>query len=249
MMPTPIWNERALFIKKEKAVVIADVHIGIEFEYSQQGVNIGVQTDKLLERCKRLIEETAAEKLVIVGDLKHIILAKDEEQREMMRKERREVRKFLKVLDEYADIWIVKGNHDGRLQSKYAKIFGVKGMQIDDISFAHGHCWAGEEVMNGKIIVLAHIHPFIRITTKIGYSYLQPCWVRGKFQREKFLEKYKNGNHKMKFIIMPAFNPLCGGIAVNREKMEEAMMKIIDIEDAEVYLLNGLNLGRIRNLR
>jgi len=47
---------------------------------------------------------------------------------------------------------------------------------------------------------------------------------------------------------MPAFNPLCGGIAVNREMLIGPMSKIMDIRNSYVYMLNGINLGRIRNL-
>ena len=243
----PIWNERALFIAKEKAVVIADVHIGIEFEYRQQGINIGLQTNKLLERCIKLLKETKAEKIVIVGDIKHVITAKSEE--EMMRIERREVRRFLKMLYGYADIWIIKGNHDGRLQSKYAKIFGGKGIKMGDIALIHGHCWADEKIMDSKTIILGHIHPFVRITTRVGYSYMQPCWVKGKFIKKELLKRYEKANHRMKFIIVPAFNPLCGGISINKERVSEGILKILDMENANVYLLNGINLGRIKNLR
>ena len=245
----PIWNERASLIAKEKTIVIADIHIGIEFEYRQQGINIGLQTNKLLERCIRLIEETKAEKMIILGDVKHVIVAKSEEEKEMMRIERQQVRKFLKILHEHVDIWIIKGNHDGRLQSKYARILGSKGIKIGDVALVHGHCWADEKIMDSKFIILGHIHPFVRITTRVGYSYMQPCWIKGGLIKEKLLKKYGKANHKMKFVIMPAFNPLCGGMAVNREKINEGMMKILDMESANVYLLNGVNLGRIKNLR
>ncbi len=245
----PVWNERAVFIDGESTLVIADLHIGIEFEYRKQGINIALQTDKLLERCLKLINETGAERIVLLGDIKHVIIAKDEQDREMMRMEGRIVRRFIRNLSEHAEVWIVKGNHDGRLRSKYAKIFGARGTSIGEIALAHGHSWADKEIMNKKYIIVAHIHPFVKITTKIGYRYMQPCWVKGKMKKDVFLKKYSEGNHKMKFIIMPPFNPLCGGVAVNEAEIKEGMMKIFDMENARVYLLNGINLGRIKNLR
>ena len=246
---TPVWNERALFIDAEKILVIADLHIGIEFEYRKQGINIALQTDKLLEKCIKLIKESGAEILILLGDVKHMIIAKEEEDKEMLKIERKSVRKFLKILNEYAEVWIVRGNHDGRLKSKYAKIFGARGTSIGDIALAHGHSWTDEEIMDRKYIITAHIHPFVKISTEIGYSYMQPCWVKGKMKKEAFLKRYGSGNHKMKFIIMPPFNPLCGGIAVNEAKIKEGMVKIFDMDNAHVYLLNGVNLGRIKNLR
>ena len=47
---------------------------------------------------------------------------------------------------------------------------------------------------------------------------------------------------------MPAFNPLCGGTAVNAEGLLGPMRNIIDISRAQVYLLDGTYLGVIKDL-
>ncbi len=240
----PIYLERAIYIKEEKTIIIADLHIGIEFDYMQKGINIAMQTDVLLERIKKLVERKNAEKLIILGDLKHSY-----ENVDYIKKERIEVRIFLKRLYELVEVWLVKGNHDGNIRSKYVKIFGSKGIEIDDISLAHGHAWPNEKIMRNKLLIIGHVHPNVRLQTKIGYSYIEPCWIRGKFKRKEFLNKYKNGNEKMEVVIMPAFNPLCGGIAVNKEELIGPIAKIMDIDNSIVYLLNGINLGRVRNLR
>ncbi len=245
MKVLPIYMERAIYAEDEKTLIIADLHLGIEFEYMLQGINIAVQTENLINRIKKLIEKKKAERLIILGDLKHIIVA----DKEIVKKERYEIRYFLKELSKIAEIWIIKGNHDGNIRSKYAKIFGSKGIKIEDIALVHGHAWPSPSLMDCEKIIMGHIHPNVRLQTKIGYSYIQPCWVRGNFKRKEFLRKYKEGNEKIEFIIMPAFNPLCGGIAVNKEEMVGALAKIMDIENAHVYLLNGLNLGKIKNLR
>ena len=33
------------------------------------------------------------------------------------------------------------------------------------------------------------------------------------------------------------------------KRVEEAIFKVMDMDNANIYLLNGVNLGRIRNLR
>lgn len=246
MMPMPVFGERAIYMENEKAIVIADVHVGIEFEYMLRGVNIGVQTDKLIERCRKLIMKKNAEKLIVIGDLKHTIVA--EGGNEIRKMERKEVAKFIKSLNEICEIWVIKGNHDAMLRSKYAKIFSSKGIKIGEVSLIHGHCWADDEIMDASLIIAGHIHPFVRLMAKVGYSYIKECWVKGKCKKKEFIKKYKNGNYKMDFIIMPAFNPLCGGTAVNRERVDEAIMKIFDIRNASAYLLNGINIGVIKNL-
>ena len=43
----PILNEPALFIKSKKILVIADLHIGIESELREKGLNAASQTRNL----------------------------------------------------------------------------------------------------------------------------------------------------------------------------------------------------------
>jgi len=50
-------------------------------------------------------------------------------------------------------------------------------------------------------------------------------------------------------LVMPAFNPLCGGIAVNKEGIMGPIGKIMDIKNAQVYLLDGSSLGRVKDIQ
>jgi metallophosphoesterase superfamily enzyme len=76
------------------------------------------------------------------------------------------------------------------------------------------------------------------LTDRLGYKSFEQCWLRGNFLHVK-----------RRFIVMPAFNPLCGGIAANKEPIIGPFGKIVDLENAEVYLLNGTALGRIKDLK
>ena len=44
---------------------------------------------------------------------------------------------------------------------------------------------------------------------------------------------------------MPAFNPLCGGMAVNQEGITGPIGKIIDIQNTQMYLIDGTSLGKV----
>ncbi|MBC7128162.1 MAG: metallophosphoesterase [Thermoplasmatales archaeon] len=243
----PLPNERALYIKKEKAIVIADLHIGIEFEYHMQGINIPIQTSNMLKKIEFLIDENNANKLIIVGDLKHVICGSDaKNNRYFMEKERKETSFFINRLDKIVDLIIVKGNHDVFLRSKRANIYNAGGFKMGNISFAHGHAWPSEEIMSGKNLVFAHVHPVLKIKNNYTY-YTKPCWVRGPLNKN--LNKYRKWNKKMNFVIMPSFNPLCGGSAINENKIGGIIPKIADIENSYVYLLDGTNLGIVKNLK
>ena len=57
MKAVPLYGKRALFVPSLKAIVIADLHIGIEYELSLNGANIPSQTRILLQRCLELGKE------------------------------------------------------------------------------------------------------------------------------------------------------------------------------------------------
>ncbi len=53
---------------------------------------------------------------------------------------------------------------------------------------------------------------------------------------------------------MPAFNRLLGGVPVNVKKMSNELLgpllknNFIDMNNAEIYLLDGTYLGKLKNL-
>jgi uncharacterized protein len=53
---------------------------------------------------------------------------------------------------------------------------------------------------------------------------------------------------------MPAFNELCGGVPFNESTQEDLLgpafsSGVIELESAEIYLLDGTRLGIIKNIR
>ena len=254
MTALPLYEERAIYVPSTKTVVISDVHIGIEYEFSSMGANIPSQTESMLKRCIGICDEKKAEKLIILGDVKHAITPsgaiKDERSyMDALSRERKDLKFFLESLSEVVDIFLVKGNHDGGLRTgKNFYVHPSHGIIIEEIGFVHGHAWPSEELMKGKILVMGHVHPVVRIKDSFGYVTSKPCWVRATMKKEPFLKKYSSANENMKVIIMPSFNPLCGGMAVNTEGIMGPMKNIVDIENANAYLLNGTNLGRIGSL-
>ncbi|KAA0002993.1 MAG: metallophosphoesterase [Thermoplasmata archaeon] len=250
MKAIPLYEKRALFIPSIKAVVIADLHIGIEYELFLNGVNIPSQTNILLQRCQDLGREKKATTIILLGDVKHIIFhSKTKDYHTALRKERKDVYFFLSVLAEEFEVRLIKGNHDGGLKSKKenVSIYGSKGISIGKFGFVHGHAWPSQEVMESDIIIMAHTHPVVHITNSFGYPITKPCWLKGRFAEELY-KKYKIERKKKEIIVMPAFNPLCGGIAINREGILGPLGKIVDLAHTRIYLLDGTYLGYVHTL-
>jgi hypothetical protein len=95
---------------------------------------------------------------------------------------------------------------------------------------------------------MAHTHPCVLFKDRLNHKTYEPCWIKTKFLQEKLKEKYENSKDPY-ILIMPAFNPLCGGIPVNEDKVIGPLGKILDLQKAEIYLLDGTNLGNLNELK
>jgi len=238
----PIQNEQALLINK-KIFVIADLHIGIERELSDQGINTKSQTQNMTNRLISLCKRYKPEEIVLLGDIKHNIPSSTIQ-------ERKDVKNFLEEIKSYAKIHIVPGNHDGNIQKLSPNqiiIHPSDGFIIDNLGFVHGHRWPSEDVMNCEQIIIAHTHPSIMFTDRLGYKAFEPCWIKAVFN-DKLKEKYPDSKNP-KILVMPAFNPLCGGIAANREGITGPLGKIIDVENAQIFLIDGTFLGKTKDIK
>ncbi len=250
-MTSPCYGRRALHLPAIDAAVVADLHIGIEYELSLTGANIPSQTASLAARCSELCKDLDAATLLIAGDLKHMITAEgdSEEHDRAMRQERWDLRSFLGSLSG-CSVELVKGNHDGGLRSSPTlEVHDGRGIRRGDLGIAHGHAWPADEVMQGRVLVMGHVHPVVRLRDDLGFSTSKPCWLRAPLLRDAARERYPSVNPDLEVVVMPAFNPLCGGMAVNTEGILGPLHGVVDVDAAEVYLLDGTHLGSVASLR
>jgi putative SbcD/Mre11-related phosphoesterase len=245
----PIPNEPALLLNgKKKTLIVADLHIGIEAELRESGINIPSQTEKMALHLLDLCKEHDIHDLVIVGDVKHNVPMTS-------RQEYFEIpRIFERFKDHVETVHITPGNHDGNLKNylpNWVKIHSTKGFTLKGVGFFHGHTWPKKEVMKCKHVVCAHQHPAILFLETLGERDSRQCWVKADFIAKVTEERYPGSNPKL--IIMPTFNDLLGGIAVNERDSEllGPIMKnnLVDMENAEIYLLDGTFLGKLADLR
>ncbi len=247
MKPTdiqPIPNEPALFIKEKEILIVADLHIGIERELWEKGLQVASQTKSMIKRLISLFKKYHPHEIILLGDIKHNIPTSTMQ-------ERTDVKRFLESIQSYGTIHILPGNHDGNI-NKLLKpdilLHPSDGYVIENIGFIHGHRWPKEEIMQCKYVILAHTHPTIMLTDRLGYKTYESCWLRGKCIKSILEEKYHSSNNP-NMIVMPAFNPLSGGIAVNCEPIIGPFKKIINVKNADVYLLDGSSLGKVRGIK
>ena len=135
-----------------------------------------------------------------------------------------------------------------KISPKDILIHPSDGVIIGNIGFVHGHRWPNKEIMLCEQIIIGHTHPTIMLTDRLGYKTFEPCWLKGKTIEDKLKERYPD-YAEVQILVMPAFNPLCGGIAANREGIMGPIGKIMDIKNAQVYLLDGSSLGRVKDIQ
>jgi len=242
IQPTP--NEPVLFIKNKKILVFADLHIGIESELRAKGLSTPPQTPDMTNRLLELFEKYKPKEIIILGDVKHNIPSSTYS-------ERRDINKFLETIKNYGKVHVIPGNHDGNIKNfspAEIVIHPSEGLLLENIGFVHGHRWPSEEIMQADQIIMAHTHPTVMLIDRLEHKSFESCWVKTSFDKSKIAEKYPNSSNPQ-VLIVPAFNPLCGGIPINKEGVMGPLGKLMDIDKSEIYLLDGTLLGNVKNIR
>jgi len=237
----PISNEPALFIKNKKILIVADLHIGIDSQLKEQGLSTSPKTQDMIDALIKICKKYKPFEIILLGDVKHNIPTSTIQ-------ERKDVKNFLTTIKEYGTVHVLPGNHDGNIRKISPQeiiIHPSDGFSIENIAFAHGHRWPNKEIMNCDQLIIAHTHPTIMFTDRLGYKTFEPCWVKSIFIKNKLKEKYPNGTCTS-ILVIPAFNPLCGGIAVNQQGVTGPIGKIMDIKNAQIYLIDGTSLGKVK---
>jgi len=244
---TPIFDEPLLLAEgRQRVLVAADLHLGLEYELWQGGISIPSQTEKILARLMGLIARIEPDRLLLLGDVKHTV------QRTSWQ-ERREVPDFLRRLSSVVRVDIVPGNHDSSiadLSPPGVQVRPASGFVLDGVGYFHGHTWPDEEVMSTEYLVAGHLHPALRLVDPIGHSFTRPVWARGAVLSGVAEQQY-GFPVNAQLIIVPAFNDLCGGLALGDpgDDLRGPLLSMMDPDWTRIYLLDGADLGLLSEIR
>jgi putative SbcD/Mre11-related phosphoesterase len=239
-------TEPALLLENN-ILVVADLHIGLEYEIYKSGITIPSQVGKLEKRIDKLIKQTKAKHIIFLGDVKHQVPT-------ISWQEYREIPEFLNHFSKIK-VSIVKGNHDGnieRLAPKEIDIHGPQGFKINNFLLAHGQAWPSKKDMDAEYLIISHVHPAIEFWTE-NFRSIEPCWLKCNIDNEKLFKKYKIKTEFKQGIVMPSFNHLIGGMAFNSDDFKPLgpilNNEILKWKKSEVYLLDGTFLGELEDLK
>ncbi|MFH1821091.1 MAG: metallophosphoesterase [Methanobacteriota archaeon] len=257
MAAVPVYGFPALMLKigKERALVVSDLHLGIEHELAEKGISLPSQISKVKVRLIELLKRQRANRLIILGDVKHNVPV-------TAWQEWHELPGLFENLAKMVKVDIVRGNHDGDLEGMIPRevaIHDPHGMILGKrkrVGLMHGHTWPAPDVLGTELIITGHNHPAIEFRDELGGRTIEPIWLRAKLDPKKFPKKLIPFIKKSppELLVIPAFSELVGGAAVNRGIPRELigpMFKAgaVRLDEAEAYFLDGTFLGTIGGLR
>jgi len=219
----------ALFIKKEKILIISDLHIGLEEAYNKDGILIPrFQFPEIIKHLNKIFSRIKPKITVINGDLKH----------EFGIISQQEWSYVLKLLDylieKNQEIILIKGNHDTVLgpiaDKREIKILNFYNPN-KNITITHGH-----KILKNlnKTIIIGNEHPAISFRERKYEKY--KCFLLGKYK-----------NHKI--IVLPSFNFVTEGTDITKEKTISPYLKQ-DLKDFEVFVVEDkiYKFGKIKDV-
>ncbi len=257
MVAVPIYCARALTLELEgeRALIAADLHLGLEVELSKMGIELPNQLPKVKERLLRLVQQEEPDRLILLGDVKHNVpITSWQEQRDLP--------DFFAELGEHARVEILPGNHDGNIKGLVPEgtvVHDPRGIVVGEgkrVGLLHGHAWPNPELLKTDLIITGHNHPAVEFRDELGARMTEPVWLRYGIDPSKFPKKLQGEieGDGPQILVAPAFSELISGAAVNRALPEELLGPIFKsgaakLDGAEVYLLDGTFLGTLGDLK
>jgi metallophosphoesterase superfamily enzyme len=265
----------AMLVEAEERLLLAtDLHLGIEYELAKMGINIPYQTERFLGELLALVREHRPDRLLLLGDIKHgVPITSFQEKREIPRffmALQEEVGKIDVIRGNH------DGNIQN-LVPEEIEIHPSRGLILGEefkVAALHGHAWPYPRLLEADLIVMGHNHPAVQLNTPLGVRITRRVWVRGRTDRRRlaeafleqagvnpeddplteFGERFEVEVNDSQVVIMPTFNDLMGGLPVNAETPKSLLGPLfrtgaIEVEDFDVYLLDGTFLGQVGFLR
>jgi uncharacterized protein len=262
---------------KKKTLIISDPHLGWEIALQEKGIHLPSQTPKILKRLVDLLVEQQPDSLIIVGDVKYTVVASEPGEWHDIPDFFSELKKYVPeigivrgnhdanlepMLPENVKMHPASGIVVGDVGLFHGHkwpspaLLGCKtlvmghlhpvvlfrdpaGFKITRQAWMHAEC--KDEIL-AKILLQRH-------ATKLD----------GTVQ-ETLKKHYGVALKSRELFIMPSFNDFLGGRPVNEAHPRKNVgaetligpvlrSEAVDVDDSELYLLDGTYVGTLRQLR
>ena len=199
--------DRGMYWPARRTLFIADTHFGKEATFRRNGIPVPVgSTEGTLNRIRRLLEQTQATQLCILGDMFH---AKSSLSADV----RYSLDAFFAAFSKLS-VLLVRGNHDSRLgplPTNWPVEVVEPGIRMHDVALGH-HPEPVPE--NARLYLCGHLHPTIQVNCgkeKLGKL---PCFW-----------------HSVGCLILPAIGQFTGTHLVHPGSADTAWV----VTDDEIF--------------
>jgi uncharacterized protein len=217
----------ALYLKKEKILIISDLHLGYEEALNKQGYLIPrFQFEEIIKKLKSILKKVNPNKIIINGDLKH----------EFGNISKLEWKQVTDLIDFFKnkEIILIKGNHDNILGpiAKKKNVKLVDKYETDNILITHGH--KVPKKLN-KTIIIGHEHPAISFEDRKDQKF--KCFLKGKYKKHTL-------------IVTPSFNLISSGTDITKQKLLSPFLKH-NLNNFEVYIIEDkvYKFGKVKDIK
>ncbi len=246
-------GEAALLFSEpgSSALLVSDLHLGLEKELAKKGFRVPSYTVKMVDRIRNLAEAHRPEKIVILGDVKHTVGRVEDIDWGVI------PWFFETMLDLFPAVEVVPGNHDGSIKTVlprkvvlHPSAGAVVGKGRSKVGVAHGHAWPSPEAIATRNLVIGHSHFTYEMRDSLGTRSRDAVWVFARYDLARMMAKagYKSrAKGEGELRVMPPFNRMVGGQPINVGKSFEfgpvLSSGAISIEKADVFLLDGTRVS------
>jgi putative SbcD/Mre11-related phosphoesterase len=262
---------------KTKTLLIADPHLGWEVQLQEKGIHIPSQTVKILDKLIAIITEFKPDRLVILGDVKYTVISHEFGERhdipDFFEKLKRRIGRIAVVRGNHdANLEpLLPENVEflpatGAVVSDVGVFHGHKWpspalLGCKTLVMGHLHPVVVFRDTTGCKITRQIWMKAKCDTEALARILLQKSKLKIEGSVIETLKKHYNIKPKTEEIfIMPSFNDFLGGRPVNetrplKEIGSEVLIgpvlrsEAVDVDEAEIYLLDGIYLGSLNQLR
>jgi hypothetical protein len=249
--PVPIPGHAALLLPARPGggaeVAVSDLHIGLGYS-GREGLGLAEATsNSMAERLVRLAAEASATGVVVVGDLKHPIVGAPAPVGRLL------FEFCSHLLSEGLAVSLILGNHDvgvARHLPREVSVLPASGLRRGNVGLFHGHRWPTNSVLAAETLVCGHLHPGFRLAESgMPEGGKHGVWVRTQLAPSSSARKVRHRLRARELIVLPAFNPLSGIEALNREAPAHYRSflthRFLARGRSRAYLLDGTDLGAL----
>jgi metallophosphoesterase superfamily enzyme len=226
---------------KERVLVVADLHLGIESEMARHGIHFSTRSRERAKRVIGCIRESNPDYMVLLGDVKHSVPF-------ISRQEYRELPRVLEEFRKHVPFGVVPGNHDPGIERflEEGELLPRDGVVIDGTGYVHGHTYPAPELA-GTLIIAGHHHPMASLMDEVGCALRAPAYLLSLLDESCLnLPRRDDPNPPTRVLLMPAFNELSGYDVIKIMKDPfSPLSRCLVREQSEIFLSDGTYVGSV----